>query len=126
MRAPWASTTCMTASCGSPCEPGGFLPQLAGKTTAPDGTARRPLHPARLRSAIPLRRVRRIDHAAVGALELAELCHLGIAQLEVEDGEIGGEMAGIGGARDRNDALLHEIAQRDLRRAFAMRLGDAF
>ena len=40
------------------------------------------------------------------------LDHLGIAQFEVEDREIGGEMVGIGGARDRDDALLRQIAQR--------------
>ena len=72
-----------------------------------------------------LRRVRRIDHAAVGPLELADLGHLGLAQGEVEDREIGGQMVGLGGARDRDDALLHQIAQRDLRRALAMRLADA-
>src|SRR5262245_3701086 len=76
-------------------------------------------------SIVPTRRVRWIDHPHAGLLEVADLGHFGIAQFEVEDCQIGGEVVGIGGARDRDDALLHEITQRDLRRALAVALADA-
>jgi hypothetical protein len=59
--------------------------------------------------------VRGIDHAPVRFLELADLGHLGLGQAEIEHREIGGEMVGIGRARDRDDALLHQITQRHLR-----------
>ena len=59
------------------------------------------------------------------ALEPADGRHLLVAQREVEHREIGGKVIGIGGARNRNDALLHQIAQRDLRRRLAMRRADA-
>jgi hypothetical protein len=39
--------------------------------------------------------VRRIDHAAIAPLELVDVGHLGLAQGEIENREIGGEMAGI-------------------------------
>src|SRR5208337_299954 len=70
-------------------------------------------------SRIPLRRVRRIDHAPIRPLELVDLGHLSRAQRKIEDREIGCKVAGIGGARDGDDALLDEIAQRDLRGALA-------
>src|SRR5499433_2904686 len=76
-------------------------------------------------SIVPTRRVRRIDHPHAGLLEFADLGHFGIAQLEVEDRQIGGEVIGIGRARDRDDAVLHEITQRDLRGALAVALADA-
>src|SRR4030088_2034121 len=76
-------------------------------------------------SIVPLGGVRRIDHARAGLLEAVDLRHFLVGQNEIEDREIGGEMLGVGGARNRDDALLHEIAQLDLRRALAVRLADA-
>src|SRR5271165_7373986 len=76
-------------------------------------------------SCIPLRRVRRIDHAPIRPLELVDLGHLGRAQRKIEDREIGCKVAGIRSARDRDDSLLDEMAQRDLRGALAMRVCDA-
>src|SRR5262249_44854476 len=73
-------------------------------------------------SAVPRRRVRRIDDAAVRPLERSDRGHLGIAQGKVEDRQILGEVLRIGGARNRDDPLLNEIAQRNLRRALAVRL----
>src|SRR5262245_34642384 len=74
---------------------------------------------------VPFGCVRRIDHATVRLLELADFGHFRVAQLEIEDREVGGEMVGIGGARDRHDALLDQIAQRHLRGALAVVLADA-
>src|SRR5215813_2269420 len=76
-------------------------------------------------SAVPLRRMRRADDALVGARQRAQLLHVRVRQREVEHVEIVLKVLGIGRAWNRDDALLDQIAQRDLRRAFAVRLPDA-
>src|SRR4051812_44673017 len=76
-------------------------------------------------SAIPLWRVGRADDALVGARQRAQLLHLRVRQREIEQVEIFLQVFGIGGARNRDDVLLHQIAQRDLRRTLAVRLSDA-
>src|SRR6476646_3777531 len=76
-------------------------------------------------SIVPARRVRRIDHSHAALLELSDLDHVSIAEFEVEDRQIGGEMVGLGRAWDRDDAPLHEITQRHLRRTLAAGLADA-
>src|SRR3954447_26034529 len=78
-----------------------------------------------LSSSVPFGSVRRIHHARAVLPEAVDLAHLVIGQGKIEDREIGGEMLGVGSTRDRDDALLHEVAQCDLRRALAMRLADA-
>src|SRR4249920_4136692 len=78
-----------------------------------------PRSPASLSSSVPFGSVRRIHHARAVLPEAVDLAHLVIGQGKIEDREIGGEMLGVGSARDRDDALLHEVAQRDLRRALA-------
>src|SRR4030081_742160 len=72
------------------------------------------------RSVVPFRRVRGIDHAPVGFLEPVEFGHLSLVEGKIEYRKVGGEVVGIGRARDRADALLDEIAQRHLRRTLAM------
>src|SRR5499426_673714 len=76
-------------------------------------------------SAIPLRRVRRADDALVGGTKLFQLGHLGIGEGKVEHGHVVGDVLRVGRARDRDDVLLHQVAQRDLRRRLAVRHTDA-
>ena len=74
---------------------------------------------------IPHRRVRRADHAHIGGVELLQFRHFGVRQFEVEHVEIFLQVRRVRRARDRAQAELHQIAQRHLRRALAMRLADA-
>src|SRR5579862_10049378 len=74
--------------------------------------------------AVPLRRLRRADDAGIRLLQLADLRHLGATQLEWEAAEIFGKPFAFRRARDRNDALLFEEAQRHLRRRFAVGAAD--
>ena len=67
----------------------------------------------------------RVDNARVRTLELADLAHLLRAEIEIEHRKVRRKMIGIGRARDRNDVLLHKVAQRNLRRALAIGLADA-
>ncbi len=74
---------------------------------------------------IPLRREGRADEAAARAAEREDLLHLIVRQFEIEDRHVLAEAFDARGARDRRHALLHQPAQRHLRRALAMRRADA-
>ena len=71
---------------------------------------------------VPLRNPLRFLHQArPGPGQRAHACHLGVAVLEIEDGEVFGQSLDTRRPRDGCDAvLLNQPAQRDLYRAAAV------
>src|SRR5215469_2399720 len=78
-------------------------------------------------TSIPLRRsgISVVDNAPVPVGKGANLRHLSVRQRKVKERKILRQAFDPAGARNDDDPLLHQIAQRDLRRALALGGTDA-
>src|SRR5689334_11959025 len=98
--------------------------QLASPARTSEPPPRRPRSDAANATSIPFRRsgIGVVDDAAVAAGHARDLGHVGVGKLEVEDRHVLCEPLDPAGARDDDDALLHQEAQARLRRGLAVRL----